>query len=191
MEIKGDPGNNRDMSTWKHLDDREVHRDGVLSLHRERMRNPRGTEIDWTVIHLQDGAAVLPVEDDGSVWMIRQYRPAVQAEVWEFPAGRIEPGEAPRAAAIRELAEEAGLRAESIEDLGPVWPLDGIARHRIHHFLARGLTRVETAHEEFEDISVHCLAPSELRALVAEGALDDGVALALLARLWAREGLTP
>ena len=78
------------------MDDREVHRDGVLSLHRERVRNPRGREIDWTVLHLNDGAAVLPVEDDGSIWMIRQYRPAVQATVWEFPAGRVEEGEEPR-----------------------------------------------------------------------------------------------
>jgi ADP-ribose diphosphatase len=179
--------NNPGMSDWKHLEDREIHRDGVLRLHRERMRNPRGGEIDWTVVDLQDGAVVLPVADDGSVWLIRQYRPAVRAEVWELPAGRVEPGEDPESAARRELEEEAGLRARQVESLGPVWPLDGIARHRIHHFVARGLEAVPPRHEEFEDISVHRIEAARFREMIRSGEFDDGVALALIAR-WLLRG---
>ncbi|MEZ6196166.1 MAG: NUDIX domain-containing protein [Planctomycetota bacterium] len=129
---------------------------------------------------------MLAIEDDGSIHLVRQYRPTVGAAMSRLPAGasRKRP---PLEAARRELEEEAGLVAREWISLGAIWPLDGVVRHRIHHFVARGLSPRATAHETFEDITVHRLR-DELRRMIAGGELVDGVALALLARWAAREG---
>lgn len=170
------------MSAWEVLEDREIFDNGIVRLHLERVRTPGGAETDWSIVDLRDGAVVLPLEDDGSVHMIRQYRPTVRRHVLELPAGRLEGDEPPVIAAARELVEEAGLSARDFESLGAIIPLDGIARHRIHLFVARGLAPRPPAREAFEEIRVERLTRSELREMIAGGEIDDGVALALFAR---------
>ena len=167
---------------WEIRDDRTVFENQILRAHLEDFRTPDGREGTWTVVDIGDGAAVLPVHEDGAFHLICQYRPAVQEWVWELPAGRVESGEEPIAAARRELEEEAGLRAAKIESLGVSVPLAGICRHRIHFFRATELEDVSTAHERFEDIEVRRLGAAEVREMVAQGAILDGVAMALLLR---------
>ena len=170
------------MKPWEVLGDREVYSSAILRLHLERIRTVDGRETDWTVVDVGDGVAVLPVESDGSVWMIRQYRQAVGRVVWELPAGRVETDEDVAAAGQRELREEAGLLAAEMVPLGPILPLDGICRHQIHLYLARGLSEAETAHETFEDIEIARFTPEEFRRMIRSGELEDGIALAAFAR---------
>ena len=170
------------MQDWELLGRKDIFENPVLGLIQERIRTPAGDETDWTVIEIGDGAAVLAVEDDGAVHMIRQYRHAVGEAVWELPAGRVEPEESPLAAARRELAEEAGLTASSFEEIGFLWPLDGVCRHRIHLFVARGLNPCATGHETFEDIECRRIDRSRLEAMIGNGELRCGIALAALAR---------
>ena len=171
------------MSEWETLRSEIVHRNPILQLLEERIRTPHGMESPWSVVTIQDGAAVAPIHEDGSITMVRQYRHAVGRWMWEFPAGRVEAGEEAEAAGRRELAEEVGLVADSYRYRGVLHPLAGICRHQIHIFEARQLTATATAHEDFEQMTIERLSRAELRKLVQDDELTDGVALSIIARL--------
>ena len=170
------------MQEWTQLGRESLFQNPVLGLVTESIRTQSGHETDWTVVEIGDGVAVLPVDDDGNVHLIYQYRHAVKERVWELPAGRVEPSESNVNAGRRELAEEAGLGASKMQALGFIWPLDGVCRHRVHLYIARGLTRCNTAHETFESMESRLFTPIELHAMVMNGQLRCGIALAALAR---------
>lgn len=171
------------MSEWQILSSEVVHKNPILELLNEEIQTPQGDRSPWTVVSILDGVAVAPIHEDGSVTMIRQYRHAVGAWMWEFPAGRVEPGEEVELGGRRELAEEVGLIADSMTPLGHVFPLAGICRHRIHLYRAEGLTATTAALETFECLTVERLSPEDVRKLVQSGDLTDGITLSMLARL--------
>ncbi len=103
-----------------------------VSLHRGRVGDfgietvtlPNGVVVDLEILRHVGAAAVVPLHDDGTVTLIRQHRHAAGGLIWEIPAGKLDPGEAPSDCARRELEEEAGLRA------GAGMPYDSISRRR-------------------------------------------------------------
>ncbi|HEY5765892.1 MAG TPA: NUDIX hydrolase [Candidatus Deferrimicrobiaceae bacterium] len=129
------------------------------------------------------GVAVLPLHDDGTVSLIRQLRPAVDAELLEIPAGRLAPGEDPEACGRRELIEETGLRAETLSPLGILHPSPGVLDEAIHLFLATGLSQGTAAPETFEEIATVRMPLGEVRRMAGGGAITDGKTLAALLRL--------
>ena len=171
------------MSVWDVHGTRLIHANPILELKLETIETPAGERTDWTVVEIGPGVAVLPIHADGSVTLVRQYRHALRRRMWELPAGRVEEGEALEVAARRELLEEAGLVAGSLEPRGEIVPLDGICRHVIHVFAARDLEERETAHETFEDIEVHRVDRPRLLAMIRSGELDCGITLSILARI--------
>ena len=177
-----------DSPSWPVLSDRELFKNPVLRLHQERLFREGAGEIDWTMVDVGDGVAVLPIEEDGTVHLIQQYRPTVARRLWELPAGRCETGESPEDAGRRELREEAGLLAERMEPLVSLVPLAGISRHVVHLYAARGLSSVETALEPFEEIVVQRLAPERWRSLIREGSIDCGITLSALSHLLIQDG---
>ena len=91
-----------------------------------------------------------PTGKDPQVLLLRQYRYAVAQTLWEIPAGRLEPGEAPLECAHRELLEETGCRAKRMEPLTAMWTTPGFTNEKIHLFLASELTRGAVNHEADE-----------------------------------------
>ena len=170
------------MKPWEVIGDREIFSNPILRLHQERIRVEDGRETDWSVVDVGDGASVMPILEDGRIVMIRQHRQAVGYPIWEFPAGRVDAGETPAEAAIRELREEAGYAAGSHQDLGFVWPLVGIVRHRVHLFAAWDLSEAKTAREPFEDIEVKAFSKAEIDRMVGAGEIEDGITLSALLR---------
>jgi ADP-ribose pyrophosphatase len=136
----------------------------------------------YQVVRHPGGAAVLPLHDDGTVTMIRQLRPAVDAVVLELPAGRLSPGEDPSACGRRELAEETGLVAESLVSLGIIHPSPGVFDEVIHLYLATGLTQTEASQEEYEDIESIRLPWAEAVRMAQDGRISDGKTIAALFR---------
>lgn len=154
----------------------------ILSLEVHEVRLPNGVVRHMEVIHHPGAAAVVPLHDDGTVVLLRQLRYAAgQSRLYEIPAGKLDPGEAPEACAARELEEETGLRARSLEPLVPIWVTPGFCDERIHLYLARGLEPGRLAREEDELIEVFRFSFDEALAMVARAEITDAKTICGLA----------
>jgi len=142
-----------------------------------RLRDGRRAKQDLVLHH---GAAVLaPITARGGVVLVRQWRHAANAFLWEIPAGRLERGESPLAAARRELAEECGLEARRWKKVAAFYPAPGYATEVMHLFVARGLrpARIEAHPDDDEDLEVREFSRAELQRAIASGRIVDGKTL--------------
>ena len=144
------------------------------------LATPRGTR---EIVEHPGAVAIVVRDAEGRVLLVRQLREAVGKEVWEIPAGKLEPGEAPEEAARRELCEETGLSTEELVPLGAIYPTPGYSSEVIYLFLAQGLAGVPQASSEVSE--VRFFTPGEV-AKLAQAGEGDGKTLAALALL-ARE----
>jgi ADP-ribose pyrophosphatase len=124
-------------------------------------------------------SAVVPLLDpldspDPRVVLIRQYRYAAEGYVYEIPAGRLDPGEAPADCALRELREETGYSAETLIPLTTFYTTPGFTDERIHLFTAAGLTEGASQTESDEILDLAPMTLSSAMALIASGELVDG-----------------
>lgn len=153
----------------------------VLDVGLEEHRLPNGRVASFEIVRHPGGAAVLPVLADGRVLLIHQFRPAVDRMVYEIPAGRLEPEEDTEQCVRRELAEETGYTAGSLEPLGGLWSTVGFCDEYIALYLARDLTPVGQALEADEVIELCPLSLDEaMERLDRDEILDGKTQLALL-----------
>ena len=149
--------------------------------HRVFPRDGREPITRDVVVH--PGAVVLlPILDDGRIVMIRNYRYAVETELWELPAGTIEPGEEPIETARRELEEEAGYRAGRVRPMMEFFTSPGILTERMYAFLATDLKPVGQKLEAGERIVSHAVEVSVVRDRLMGGDIVDGKTIAVLGR---------
>lgn len=156
---------------------------GFSTVRVERVRTPDGGEMDREVVAHDDAVAVVAVTADGEVLLLRQYRQAVRDYVLEVPAGKLDiEGESPRAAAARELAEETGYHAETLEHLVTFENSAGWTDERTHVYLATGVRHdgppdgFEAEHEEADMSLVH-LGVAEAIAGARRGEITDAKTL--------------
>jgi ADP-ribose pyrophosphatase len=123
------------------LDSRDVYRGSLLQIKCDRVRLPDGSETTREYIVHPGAAMIIPILPDGRLLMERQYRYPLGRVMLEFPAGKLDPGEAALDTAQRELLEETGYRAEHWEWLAGVHPVISYSTERIEIFLATGLTQ--------------------------------------------------
>lgn len=150
-----------------------LHRGRVFEMVRENVTLENGVTIDMDIIRHPGASAMVPLTDDGKVVLIRQYRHAVGGYIWEIPAGTLDPDESPLACARRELAEETGYTAESMEALGQITPVPGYSDERIHLFLAKGLRPSGQNLDADEVMDVHEVAIDEVFAMIDRGEIED------------------
>jgi ADP-ribose pyrophosphatase len=127
-----------------------------------------------------DYVSVLPLTDSGRVVLVRQFRPAVECHTLELPAGHVEPGETPVAAARRELEEETGYRAADVELLASLKPDTGRLANRMWAFVATGLSQRAARATVADGIEVVEVTPRELSRLIAGSRFDHAMQLGLL-----------
>jgi len=161
---------------FRHLGDDVVHEGHVLRLAVGTFQAPDGHTFTRDVIRHPGAVAVLPLHDDGTVTLVRQYRAPLDDLLLEIPAGiRDVDGEPPEETARRELVEEAGLDAERIEHLVSFHNAPGMSDEVVHVYLATGLTEVDAAAQgvEEESMSIERHHLDELAAMIADGRLTD------------------
>ncbi|MEW5857087.1 MAG: NUDIX hydrolase [Cyanobacteriota bacterium] len=136
-----------------------------------RLRLPNQVEGDWECIRHPGGALAVPVTSEGKLILLRQYRFAVQGRLLEFPAGTIEPNEAPEETIKREIEEETGYRAHKWQNLGKFSLAPGYSDEFIYAFLAQDLERLETppSQDVDEDIETILMTPQELEQAILTG----------------------
>jgi ADP-ribose pyrophosphatase len=134
------------------------------------------------VVKHPGAVVIIPQLEDGRLLLIAQYRFAVGATLLEFPAGTLEPGEAPLECARRELIEETGYRAEHWRALGITYPSPGYCDEQQHLFMATGLVPEHAAGDEDEIIEVKRLTVQEVERAIADETLVDAKSIAAYAR---------
>jgi ADP-ribose pyrophosphatase len=174
------------MSEATRLSERLVYEGTTFDVAVERVRLPHGVESDLEIVRHDGSVVLIPETDDGTLLLVRQYRHAVGAHLWELPAGSLEAGEDPDAAARRECQEELGLVAERLERGPTYYSTPGFCTERMIFYRVTGLRRPgagdpQASPDDDEDIEVRAFTRSELRALVDSGQIEDLKTLAGLA----------
>jgi ADP-ribose pyrophosphatase len=168
-------------------DIRNVFKGRVLTLNLERVRLPNGRVAELEIAHHPGGAAVVALDAEGRICLLRQYRHAAGGWLEELPAGKLDGGEPPLDCARRELAEEAGMEAGRWDKLGEYLSSPGILTEVIHVFLARDLSPVDAVPEEHEVFEVQWLPLAEAVHRAATGEIRDGKSIVGL--LWTESAL--
>lgn len=161
-----------------------VYRGKIIEVDIDTVKLPNGKTAELEIIHHPGGAAALALDEEERVCLLRQYRHAANSWLWEMPAGRLDAGEAPQAAAERELREEAGLRAGDWSSLGLIVSSPGVFTEVIHLFLARQLTPAPHELEEHEVIEVHWVPLAQALAWACSGEIVDAKTLVGLFRAY-------
>jgi 8-oxo-dGTP pyrophosphatase MutT (NUDIX family) len=169
---------------WTRLGRRELLRCPIFTVAERENEGPGGRKGRFIVLEAPDWATVVPIVRRGEedcFLMVRQYRHGSDELSLEFPGGVVESGEAPVAAAGRELAEETGYAASSIRLAGSVSPNPAIMANRYHVFLAEGLTRAHgTDFDEHEVIDSLIVPVNEVRAAMGTGEYSHALMAAAL-----------
>ena len=150
-----------------------IYRGKVLDLSKSRFESATKGEVELEVVHHNGGSGVLPIFEDKTIALVRQWRYPTGRHSLEICAGRIEPGQTPELAARRELEEEAGLRAASLSKLCDFYVAPGYCEERIYVYLATGLEESTQSLDDDEEIEVIRLPFATALDLVLSREIDD------------------
>lgn len=165
-----------DASGWKVLRRHKEQDYGIAKTHEnivERLRDH--TQHPRLVVECPDWCNIIPVRKDGRIVMVRQFRFGVWQPGLEIPGGIVDPGEDPRTAAIRELAEETGYRPREVISLGSIHPNPALQPNRCHSFLALDCEEGESRPEHGEDIEVSTLSREDVPRLIQSGGITHAL----------------
>jgi ADP-ribose pyrophosphatase len=150
----------------------------IISLDVDTVRFPDGSVGELEMIRHPGASAIVPflsdpASADPQVLLIRQYRYAAEGYLYEIPAGRLNPGEAPKDCALRELKEETGCTAAQVDHLFTMYTTPGFTDEKIHLFMATQLVAGETKHEADEFLELQPMLLSRALHMVEAGEIQD------------------
>ncbi len=149
----------------------------VFSVEVDERAFPNGRKHRVEIVRHAPSVVLIPVEDDGRVVLIRQYRAPLDREIWEFPAGRVDAGESAEDAARRECEEEIGRVPHRLERMRGLYPAPGFCDEQLIFFRVSDLRPppADSPHhpDEDEDITTRSVTPAEARAMLERGEIVD------------------
>lgn len=157
-----------------------AYRGSILNLRIDKVEIPGGRKTIREVVEHSPAVAILPVESDGTVYLIRQYRYAIGDEILEIPAGLVEPGEDFERCAERELQEEIGYFPGTLREIGRMYNSPGFCTEMLILYLATNLRPSKLQADDDEFIHLQPVPPGEIRKLLEEGKIVDGKTFAAL-----------
>ncbi len=161
---------------------RQVYKGRIVDLRLEEVDLPNGQSVTLEVVHHPGASAIVAVDAQGAVILVRQFRHAAGGFIWEVPAGTLAPGEAPEACARRELREETGLVAADWTALGSILTTPGFCDERIHLFLARAVSEAAQELDHDEVLTVSRIPLRRALEMVRSGEIEDAKSIAALHR---------
>jgi ADP-ribose pyrophosphatase len=158
----------------KIISSKEVYRCKLFRVTENEAVDGTGWRIKRSVVRHNGSAVMMAVDDKDRVMLVRQYRLPANRMMWELPAGKVDDGETPLAAARRELAEETGLRAKKWKRLVHFYPSPGFLEEAMTVYLAKDLAQGEADPMDDERIETRWFTKKELRAMIASNKIIDG-----------------
>jgi ADP-ribose pyrophosphatase len=171
----------------KLLSSRTRYKNSIFSVNEERAIEPGGLRIERAIVRHGPSAVMMPVDGKRRVLLVRQFRLAAGASLWELPAGRVDKGETVLAAARRELIEETGYRARKWRKLVAFYASPGYVAETMTIYLATGLIAGQASPMEDERIECRWFTPLEIDRMIQAGRIVDGKTL-IGYLLWRRFG---
>lgn len=155
----------------------------VFTVTTDKVQLENGRTSTREIVHHHGGACIIPLFDNGDICLVRQFRYAFGKELWELPAGKLEPGENPFDAAKRELEEECGLTADRFIDLGALYPTVGYCTEVIYTWAATGLHPTAMHLDEGEFLTPQRVPLEEAYRMVLAGEIQDGKTVAAVLKV--------
>lgn len=166
------------LSRWKKI--RLIHevRNPWWSYRTEEFELPSGKRGQYHYAHTNGSSLTIPVFDDGTILMVRQYRYLCDSDSLEFPCGSVKDGHSFEETARSELTEEAGFSADSFEQVGEFNPYNGVTDETCRVYIARGLSVHQASPDETEEFELIRLSAAEIDSRIKSGEVWDGMSIA-------------
>jgi len=161
----------------------------AFSVRVDTVRRPDGASMRVEVVDHPQAITLVPIDREGNIWFVRQYRHSCGKVMLELPAGTLEPDETPEACAVRECREEIGMAPGRLDRLGGFYLAPGYSTEYLHLYRVSGLTPAPLDPDADEDLQIEKVPLTDLAQLVESGMLEDAKSLAGL--LLARRFLIP
>jgi ADP-ribose pyrophosphatase len=173
----------------KKLATQQIYQGRAVSIRVDTVEKANGTKTTREVVEHSDCIAVVALDEQDNVLLVRQFRYAVDRFLLEIPAGGIDPGEEPIDSVRRELQEEIGYFPRKIDKLGGFYSIPGYGTEYLHCFVATDLVLARLVAEDTDDIELVLVSPDEIPQLIASGEICDAKSIAaLLMFLLIRQG---
>ncbi len=157
----------------KTLNSTPIYDGAIIRVRVDQVELENGRPAKREVVDHVDGVTVLPLDDQGNVYMVRQFRYPFGRTFLELPAGKLDPGEDALTGAVRELREETGLTADTLTYLGGYAVSPGFCTETLHIYLARGLHSGQASPDEDEFLAVERYPLDKLYKMVLAGEIAD------------------
>ena len=151
-----------------------------FNIRRDQVELPDGKSTTLILVDHPGAVTLVPLDSQGRLWFVRQYRHATEQKLLELPAGTLEPGEDPEACARREVREETGMAAGSIQKIGEFFLAPGYSSEYMRVYLALNLTPDPLQGDDDEFITVERIPLEQAYRLAESGEIRDGKTLAAL-----------
>ena len=171
------------------IDSEQIFEGRVFTIRRDNLRTPDGRTTKFDIVEHHGSVVILPIDKDGNLLLVRQYRHAAMEDMLELPAGVLEPNEDPILSAGRELREETGMAANNLLELGKFYLAPGYSTELMTVFLATDLYPNPLAPDADEFLEVEKIPLAEALSIAEAGKMPDAKTLAAL--LMARPHLVP
>ena len=162
------------------LGSKTIYKGRVFNLRQDEVRMPNGNLAHLDIIDHPPAVTLVPVDAEGFIWFVRQYRHATGGDILELPAGVVEAGEAPEVCALREIREEIGMSAGGIRLIGEFYEVPGYSSEYMYTYLAWDLKPDRLPGDEDEFISVERISIKEAYQMAENGEIKDAKTLAAL-----------
>jgi len=157
----------------KTVSEKHIFSGNIINVEHVTVTLPDGRQATRDLVMHPGASAVVPLNEHGEVYMVRQYRKAIEAVTLEIPAGKLDEAEDPRICAERELKEETGLEARLITHLASIHSTPGFSNEVLHLYAATGLNEGESCSDEDEFISMEKYPVAQLLEMIFKGEISD------------------
>jgi 8-oxo-dGTP pyrophosphatase MutT (NUDIX family) len=180
-DSRAEPSGEAVENPWTTLSGTVHYENPWIAVREDQVLRPDGSPGIYGVVHFKNRAiGVLPVEEDGSLWLVGQYRYPLDAYSWEIPEGGCPPGESPEETARRELVEETGLTARHWEFLGTMHLSNSVSDEVGYLYRATQLTLGRNQPEPTEQLQVRRISWDDARAMLDRGEITDSMSMVAL-----------